>query len=301
MTDKKRRHPVSDRARRRAIRARAAQAGVPYSVAARHLMQSAPVEMPASQGRTIYPASSDEHRRWLITMRERRPYDQRVQDTRLAADPPVGRAQHLVDRFPSTRGEPGTGVGLLYHGESRPAALAMLYTVVAHERPDLSPGLGELAWIAELGEETAVDIACANLDRAARSILDHDRWTMWSRIEKALTAGEASHDRAVRRGALALAAEFRAVSLRTSIDGARHTLDALLAVGDDGHAPGTRVWIRARPHRGQTATIVGAQWGPTGPPVGYQVSPDGSTRILTVAPDELTLLEGSPEAVALPT
>jgi hypothetical protein len=301
MTDKKRHHPVSDRARRRAIRARAAQAGVPYSVAARHLTQSAPLELPASRGRTIYPTSSDEHRRWLITMRERRPYDQRVRDTRRAADLPAGRAQHLIERFPSTRGEPGTGVGPLYHGENRLAALTMLYTVVAHERPQVNPGADELAWIAELGEETAVDIACASLDRTARSILDHDRWAMWCRIEAALTAGEASSDRAVRRSALALGVEFRAVSLRTSMDGARHTLDALLAVGDDGHAPGTRVRIRIRPHRGQTATIVAVQWGPTGPPVGYQVRPDGIDGLVLVTPDQLTLLEDSAEPVPLPS
>lgn len=177
----------------------------------------------------------------------------------------------------------------------------MLYAVVAHERPDLAPTVGELAWAAELGEETAVDIACTSLDRAARAVLDHDRWAMWGRIEAALTAAEASKDRGVRHVALALGVEFRAVSIRTSIDGARHTLDALLAVGEDGHAPGTRVRIRTHPHPGLTATIVAAEWGLTGPPVAYQVRPDGVPNVLVVAPNDLSLLEDSADSVPLPS
>jgi hypothetical protein len=301
MTDKKHRRSVPDRARKRAIRAHASRAGVPYSVAARQLDASAGLEPPASRGATVYPSGSDEHRGWLIAMRERRPYDVRVRDTRQAAVLPMGRATHLVERFPSTRGEPGTHVGLLYHGESRHAALAMLYSVVAHEGPYLMPTVGELAWMAELGEETAVDIACAGVDRAARGLLDDNRWSMWTRIEAALTTAEHSHDRLVRGSALALQVEFRALSLRSSVDGARHTLDALLVVGEDGHAPGTRVRILARPHRGRTATIVGARWASTGPPVAYEVCPDAIPTTLVVDPEDLTLLADSVEPMSVTT
>ena len=91
----------------------------------------------------------------------------RLADTRRAARVPEGRAAHLVDRFPPTRGEPGSGVGLLYHGDERLSVLTDAYSG-AGDAP------GDLVWTAELGEETAVDIACAALDRRARRLLGDD-------------------------------------------------------------------------------------------------------------------------------
>jgi len=288
-TDRPRRRPASGRARKRAIRARAAQAGVPYLIAARHLETG--LEAPASRGRTVYPACSDEHRRWLIALREQRSYDLRVRDTRRAIVLPLGRARHLVERFPSLRGEPGTGVGRLYDGEARPVALGMLYAAALHERPDLAPTVDELAWLAELGEETAVDLACSKLDRAARDLLDQDRWSMWTRIDAALADAERDPDRQRRTVAQELTWGLRSLATRSSMDGARHTLDALLVVAAGGHAPGTRARIRIRPYRGHTATIVGARWDRMGPPTGYDVTPDGRSVVVSAPPGQLTLLE----------
>jgi hypothetical protein len=196
MTETKRRHAVPDRARRRAVRALAAQLGVPYSVAARLLAEPARV----------------------FAQREQRPFHARVRDTREAADLPLGRAAHLTARFP----------GPWSDGPGRRTVLAMLYAVVAHESPQLVPAAEELAWVAELGEATAVDITCAGLDRAARALLDEDRWRLWTRVEAALAAGVAGADRRVRDAAITLGRELRTVSLRGSLPGARHTLDALL-------------------------------------------------------------------------
>jgi hypothetical protein len=289
-----RRKPVPDRARKRAIRAHAARTGMPYSVAARHLDMFTATELAAltskaRDGRTIYPVGTDTHRQWLVAARERRPFAARVQDTRRAADLPIGRADHLAERFPPTRGEPGTEVGPLYNGECRQAAIAMVYMAVAHEKPHLVPTVGELAWTAELGEETAVDITCAKLDRAARLLLDGDRWGLWTRLDAALTIAEQSRDKRVRGNARQLAADLRTASLRTSMDGARHILDALLMVGDDGHAPGTRVRILLPPNRGRLATIVGARWGAAGPPSHYEVRPDAIAVTLVVHPHDLSL------------
>ena len=287
--DRPRRRPAAGRARKRAIRARASQAGVPYVIAARHLESG--LEAPASRGRTVYPDSSDEHRRWLIAPREQRSYDVRVRDTRRAIVLPLGRARHLVERFPSLRGEPGTGVGRLYDGEARPVALGMLYATAVHERPDLVPTVDELAWLAELGEETAVDLACTRLDRAVRDLLDRDRWSMWTRIDAALAAAEHDPDRQRRNAARELAWGLRSLAARSSMDGARHTLDALLVVEAGGHAPGTRARILIRPYRGQTATIVGVRWDRMGPPSGYDVTPDGGSVVVSALPGQLTLLE----------
>jgi hypothetical protein len=240
MTGKRPRPPVPDRARRRAIRALAAQLGVPYSVAARLLYR------PNAQ---------------LFAVREHRPFALRVADTRLAADLPLGRPAHLAERFPRLP----TPAGTLFDGEGRSNTLAMLYAVIAHELPAVLPGAEELAWVAELGEEAAVDITCASVDRAARLLLDGDRWQLWTRIDAALVAGEAADDRAVRDAARTLGQEFRTVVRRGSLDGARQTLDAVLVAPYQGHPPGTRLGA---------ATVVGAHWTGSGPPTGYDLRTD---------------------------
>lgn len=286
--DARRRRPTPDRARKRAIRARANQAGVSYLVAARHL--NTPLEPRASLGRTVYPDCSDEHRRWLIALREQRSYKLRADDARQAILIPLGRARHLVERFPSLRGEPGSGLGRLYDGEARPVALAMLYTAVIHERADLAPPAADLAWLADLGEETAVDLALCGLDRAARELLELDRWDMWTRIDAALSDGDIGREPRLRDAIRELGLELRSLAARSAMEGARQTLDAVLTTADGGHAPGTRVRILTRPFRGRTATIVGIRWARPGPPIGYEVRPDEATATLTVAPKDLTLL-----------
>jgi hypothetical protein len=248
--------------------------GVAYSVAARILAEQAP-----GSGRHR-PGPTDEHRTWLFAMREQRPFYARVRDTRQATDLPLGRAAHLTARFPRLRTT--TVVGPLYDGPGRQTALAMLYAVLAHESPALLPTAEALAWVGELGEEPAVDAACATLDRAARLLLDGDRWRLWTRVEAALTAGEAGPDRRVRDVAITLGRELRAVSLRGSLGGVRHILDALLAEAYEGHPPGARVRLGGRP-----ATVVGVRWAPAGPPTGYEVCLDGDPAIHLVPPDSV--------------
>lgn len=301
-----RRTPRRGRARQRAIRAQAAQAGVPYSVAARQvdLGSLGPGETWASHGRTIYPVGADSYRNRLVAARERRPLDERVRDTRLAAILPSGRAAHLTQRFPPTRGLAGTGVGLLYHGEGRHDSIAMLYLVIAHEAPSVVPAIGELAWMAEMGEETAIDMACAELDRAARRLLERERASLWPRIEAAFAAGERSSEWGTRQDTARLKAIYQVMMTPQDchdgepdvagppLDGARHILDAVLVVADDGHAPGTRVRMTVPPHRDRTGTIVGAVWGPSGPPTKYEVRPDRTRAVVLAAPGGLVVLAG---------
>ena len=248
MTGAEYRRQANDRARRRAIRALAAQMGVPYSVAARLI--------------------ADPHRALVFAHREQRPFHARVRDTRDAATPPLGRAAHLTARFPRLR----TAVGRLYDGRDRGTVLAMLYAVVAHESPALLPAAEELEWVAELGEETAVDITCAGLDRAARLLLDGEQWGLWTRVEAALEAGDPRGE-----ATISLGRELRTVSLRGSLPGARQTLDAVLLAAHRLKAPGTAVCLG-----GRTATVVGARWPESGPPVAYEVRLDDDPRIHVV-------------------
>lgn len=241
MTGTRTRRPVPDRARKRAIRALAAQLGVSYSVAARLI--------------------ADEHRAWIFAAREQRTFHARVTDTRLAADLPLGRAAHLVRRFPPMR-----AFGPLYTGEARETVLGVLFAVILHESPELLPPAEELAWAAELGEESAVDITCAAVDRAARLLLDGDRWRLWARVDAALAAWESSSDRRLRDAAITLGRVLRSTSLRASVDGARQILDAVLVEPYEGDPPGARITVD-----GRTRTVTGVRWEHTGPPAGYDV------------------------------
>jgi hypothetical protein len=283
MTGRKHRPPISDRARRRAIRAHAVALSVPYSVAARLLAAPA-----ARSGAAGGPDDSGNHRAWLFAVRERRSFELRVRDTRLAVDLPLGRATHLTERFPTLRRSP---VGPLYDGEVRQATLGMLYAVVLHESLAVRPDAEALAWVAELGEEVAVDIVCAGVDRAARRLLDVDRWQLCTRIEAALDAGEAAHDRRARDAAITLGRQFRTTVLRRSLEGARHTLDALLVAADGTHAPGTRVRLLSAPHDGPAATVVAVEWLPTGAPRSYQVQIDEGSATFTVGLDDVEGLD----------
>jgi hypothetical protein len=204
----------------------------------------------------------------MFAHREQRPFHARVRDTRDAATIPLGRAAHLVARFPRLH----TAAGRLYDGRDRQTVLAMLYAVVAHESPGLLPAREELAWVAELGEETAVDITCAAVDRAARLLLDGDRWRLWTRVEAALAAGDPRGE-----ATITLDRELRSVSLRGSLPGARQTLDAVLLAAHRLKAPGARVSLG-----GRAATVVGARWPQAGPPTAYEVRLGGDPRVHVV-------------------
>ncbi|GAA1512005.1 hypothetical protein GCM10009827_027810 [Dactylosporangium maewongense] len=238
-----------DRKRRRAIRAHAAQTGVAYSVAARQLagFGVGPGETLASLGRTVYPVGLPG--RWTVIARELRPAAVKLHDTRRAARLAGGRAVHLVERFP-----PGEShAGPCYAGDGLEDLLAMLYLVVVREAPGLVPAALDLAWTAELGEETAVDMECAEVDRAARLVLDDGIAGLWARVEDALRSGQANPSPAIRHDADRLSLVCRMFTmpvegpdgepyvLRAPWTGAAQILDALLVIADDGHAPGTRV------------------------------------------------------------
>ncbi|MEU4560069.1 hypothetical protein AB0F72_16935 [Actinoplanes sp. NPDC023936] len=205
-THPRRRNPRPGRARKRAIREQAARTGVPYSVAARVIAELGlrPGESIASHGRTIYPC--DPVRQRAVDERGRRSFAERLADTRRAAVLPEGRAQHLVGRFPPGRGRVGSGVGQLYQGAGRPELLTMLYLAVAVEFPGLVPEPADIAWVAEMGEETAVDIECALLDRQARSMLECDTTELSPRLAEALAAAAAGPDPHLRLAAERLTA-----------------------------------------------------------------------------------------------
>jgi hypothetical protein len=280
MTRDTHRPPVPDRARRRAIRAYAASLGVPYSVAARLLR--AQISRPAGRRLGDMPADpaalGNDHRSWVFALRESRRFGLRVRDTRLAADLPLGRATHLTERFPPLRG----GAVPLYTGEGRQTVLGLLYAVLAFESPASMPGAAQLAWVAELGEETAVDTVCAGLDRAARLLLDQESWRLWARAEAALAAGVAGSDRRIRDVSIGLDRQLRSTVLRGSLAGTRHILDAVLASAVAGHPPGTRVRITTGPLRGQPATVVGLRWSAEGPPIGYEVHAGAGTAAVSI-------------------
>jgi len=288
-----------NRARNRAIRDHARQSGLPFSEAARQLDYAGVRggETLANHGRTIYPIAIDTRRRSLVEARLLRSRAERLADTRRAAVLPDGRAAHLVDRFPPGRGADGSGVGPIYAGPATEDGLALLYLTAAEESPAVVPAVGDLTWIAELGEETALDTACAALDRAARRTIDSGK-RIHERIHSALDSAVQRSDAHRRHDAIRLGGVYAALTAAAaepeplSLIGVRQILDALLIVADDGHAPGTRVRMLAPPDRDRLATIVGAQWGPAGPPIAYEIRPDATPAVVAVAPDDVVVLAG---------
>lgn len=274
------------RARTRAIRALAAAAGRRSLVAARPLPDPPAGGSPASAGRTVYPAGIDRGRPSWVEGRARRPFDECLGDARLAAVLPAGRAAHLVRRFPESQSRLGDGSGLLYGGRQREDVLAMVYLAVGQETPALVPAPGGLAWIAELGEETALDLACAELDRAARLVLDDDHTTVWQRLDTALNVGAWHEDGRIGKESVRLRRSAATLPAGRPFTGVRQILDAVLVVGEDGHAPGTRV----RLPDGRLGTIVGVHWGQCGPPERYDVHPDGARTVLPFGPHTLMVL-----------
>lgn len=277
MTDQKsRRAPRRGRARQRAIRAHAARTGVAYSVAARQLESLGlhPHETVASYGRTIYP------NRAIAEARLSRTVEQRLADTRGAALLPSGRAAHLVARFPAY----DSPAGPLYDGAGREDLLAMLYAVVSSGS---DPVAAQLAWAAETGEETAVDMECVPFDREARVLLERDAVTLRAVLVHGLAHGLAAGAQSRQE-----AARLRDVDPPPpgAVEGARQILDAVLMVAKDGHAPGTRVRVAVSPYEGRVATIVGAVWGVSGPPVAYRIRLDEPEVTVTAGPGELVVL-----------
>ncbi|GGM24654.1 hypothetical protein ACFFX1_09105 [Dactylosporangium sucinum] len=294
------RKPRRDRARRRAVRAHAALAGLAYSVAARQLDAAGlrDGEVLGSTGRTVYPRFAADGRPWTIIAREARPADVKLADCRRAARMVTGRAEHLTERFPPNHD------GSFYGGERRTELLALLYLVVAHDSPGLIPAPLDLAWAAELGEETAIDAVCADADRAARLVLDDGAAQRWQRIADALLAGQRggawTEEWRVRYEADVLDLAYRSFVtpvedargepfvVRAPWEGVRQILDALLVVADDGHAPGTRVRTLTPPAPADHSTHPTHQTHPTHP-TGHGHAPGTRDQPITLpTPDHPT-------------
>jgi len=252
--------------------------------------------MLGNAGRTVYPVGI-ERGRWSVLGREGRVAAEKLAATRLGARLPVGRAEHLGERFPA-----GELDGVEYYGGAlRSELLAMTYLAVAFEAPGLVPSPMDLAWIAELGEETAVDTACTDLDRAARALLADRAAERWQRVDTALAAAQRDAAPETRHAADRLMLAYRC--LTTPVEdhrgdphvpaapwtGARQTLDALLIVLEDGHAPGTRIRLAARELR-REGTVLGAHWASSGAPLAYDIRLDDEPAARTVPPEEMVVL-----------
>ncbi|MEV4617601.1 hypothetical protein AB0J74_02655 [Asanoa sp. NPDC049573] len=322
-----RRRPRSGRARKRAIRAHAARSGLPYSIAARQIAAGLGAgETPGTHGRTVYPIAFNG--RGSLGLRAARPAAEQLADARLAARLPLGRAEHLVGRFP-----PGeAGHGPCYAGAGRADLLAMLYLVAAGyghtaDGRARSAGTGEHtldrhARSAGTGEHTAdrharpTGTGDDTADRHARptgtgdDTADGRAWAAETGQETAVDLVCGDLDRAARRlldgdwtilwdridAALTggrgarLRDAFRAFRDEAGAPwtGVRQILDALLVVADDGHAAGTRV----RTPAGAEGSIVGAWWAAAGPPTGYDVWFDGAAGPRRMRPGDIVVLAG---------
>jgi hypothetical protein len=229
-------------------------------------------------------------REYYLKRRVEWPPEQRAHEAGRATRLPDGRAWHLVDRYMELSAPIGTGAGLIYQGKlARIYLLTLAYATVAYDQPALILSADRLAWVGELTDQVAVDVALVEVDRAARQLLDH-REQAYPRIERMLVAKPASVPQRALEG---LAGKWKALH-QPFYDGegyphvilpwraARQTLDALLVEGTGAFAPGSRVRLLAAAgeHANKSATIFEATWAwdaedeTRSLPVGYLVHPD---------------------------
>lgn len=296
---------TSDKARKRAARALAAQAGVSYTAARRRLTQTQ--QLPDRPVSVPPPRGVDALREWYLDGRATWSPEQRAHEARRATRITTGRAWHLVDRYPSLRTAHYHGYVFGSDQMGNVLAVELLYLVALHEQPDLRPDPKHLAWVAELADTEPVDAACAELDRAARLVVDGDYDRLYrERIPAALEAATQSRDGQRRAQAQRVAAGFHQATKvpyghnkagfklvrGVPIPAARQVLDATLTATAGGFAPGVLVDVVGGEHAGVTATVVGAEWAASGPPTGYVIY-RGSPQPSPVVPAELVRLADS--------
>lgn len=278
---------TADKARKRAIRERAAAAGISYTAARYSTDRRSDVEQrPMWSGIDWYAFPPEPPKgcrlgvpqttqRWYWTGRRQwawRAPDQVPHHARMAADL-HGRAHHLTQWWPE---------GHVYYGRTRALAIEVLYTIATHDWPDLVPDAAALAELVAAGEPAPVDAAFADLDRHARLLTDtgYQAPTM-ELVEQARAilrsqADNGRDQRTRRYTERVLALIHRATTPYDtdpdsgypivegiSMPGALNTLDAMLCSSQGGLPPGTVV----RYQDGDSCVLAQVDqcvWSPTG-------------------------------------
>ncbi|RSD26416.1 hypothetical protein [Amycolatopsis eburnea] len=278
---------TANKARKRATRTRAAEAGISYTAA--HFENTAPrpvgEQRPEWAGIDWYAFPPEPPRGcrlgvlhanqryyWTIRRRWASIAPEQVQRQAHSAADPLRRAQHLAGWWPE---------GLIYFGRTRDVALSVLYTIAMHDWPDLVPNAEVLAELAAAGEPAPVDAAFAELDRHARLLAGDQRHAPTVElVEQARTilqtqAADTSDPRRRRHAEIALANIRRAltpydvgrdgypIAEGIAMPGALATLDAMLCSSQGGFPPGTVVSCQDGGRR-VLAEIDRCRWAPAG-------------------------------------
>ncbi|MEV6967583.1 hypothetical protein AB0M47_21010 [Hamadaea sp. NPDC051192] len=292
---------TSDKTRKTAARALAAQQGISYTAALRRMNgdPGRPASVPPPPGVDPLREYYQQARVTIWTP------EQHAHEARRATLVAGGRAWHLADRYPPLK--PKSHYGFVFGGTgvmSNVLALELLYLVALHEQPDLWPDPKHLAWVAELADTDAVDAACAELDRAARLVVDGDHKRLHSeRIPAALEAGRQLPDRRRREEAARVASGYHQATkvpygyneagfpqyAGVQIRAARQVLDATLTATSGGYAPGNRVEVSSGEHTGATGLVIGIEWAVSGPPAEYVIEARGTFPGMIVPAEHVRL------------
>lgn len=216
---------------------------------------------------------------WLWRPEDSQNVQHKVQRT---AQLPTGRAAELADRY-EPRGD--------FHGREASWLLALVYSMLTDQHPELLPGRAELRAAVETDAQEAVDAVMEPLDRAAARLLTKDSTRWWGEVKPLLDEYAATVenedkelltwqeiddrqrvDRLVRKWRQAWEKTHQNMHGFWEAPGVmwvapKGWLDALLAARHHGHAPGFRVRLAD----GRPAIVYAAEWGEDGPPTAYRV------------------------------
>lgn len=211
---------------------------------------------------------------------------------RRSAELPGGRAEQLAQRAEDAEAKTSAPARQLrFRGWEDRWLLALAYSMLTAQRPELRPAPARLRAAVEADDLEAVDAAMEPLDRAAARLLTKDSERWWREVKPQLdeyaaaVAADDSHPstwqeaearnvvwRLVERWRKAWEATERNMHGVLEAPGVMWTapkghVDALLVARLGGHAP--RSWVRLTD--GRPALAVAAEWAEAGPPVAYLV------------------------------
>ncbi|WP_461014507.1 hypothetical protein [Streptomyces daliensis] len=233
----------------------AASEGISYAAAQRRLL-----ERPADDDGSADPDAVC--RFWMPEDAKGVPYE-----VRQAATLPTGRAYQVAVRYeePSSIAFPDRWL------------LALVYAMLADQRPDLLPGREDLRSAVESGDQAAVDAVMDPLDRAAARLLTKEADHWWSEVKPRLDSYADAVEADDRHQVGRLVEQWRRAWTKARNSNGyydapgvlwhapKHWLDALLVDRHGGHL------ARVRLVDGRPAFVYAAEWGEAGPPLAYRV------------------------------
>ncbi|MFD5589342.1 hypothetical protein ACFWII_36835 [Streptomyces sp. NPDC127063] len=289
---------TTDKHAKRAARDLAARESISYTAARRRLADQRDGHKPpavAPIASTLCPEGCDGSGHPGTVCWSWRPADVKSGvrwEVRRSAELPGGRAEQLAERVERPLQKAQGAQWAAYHSWEERWLLALIYAMLADQRPELLPDRVRLRAAVEADDLAAVDALMEPLDRTAARLATKVPAVWWGEVKPLLDAYAdtvESDDRDL------LTVSWQEVEARHVVGrlverwrkawvpvqksngywdppgvmwlSVKEWLDVRLVDQHGGHAPGARV----RFGDGRPAVVYAVEWGEDGPPVAYRV------------------------------